>query len=781
MMSVTFGTKSETLERLERVVCGARVLPQVRADWRQWSQNPDGVLTSLQERNWLDEVVIVRSSANNEDRLGESLAGRYLSIGDVTGRDAVSDAISRVFSHYGAPIADGEQVFIQPFLKGVALAGVAFSCDPNSGAPYYVINYDQSGDTTLVTSGAARHPQTYYFWKHGTELPDGFLGKLISLLRELEGLLNCPALDIEFAIGADEELYLLQARPVHLAASRVDAEAHRTILTRISEYIKSANRPHPYLHGRQTVFGVMPDWNPAEIVGTRPRPLALSLYRKLVTDQIWAYQRSNYGYKNLRSFPLLASFHGMPYVDVRVSFNSFIPADIEDGLADRLVDHYLDRLLQSPALHDKIEFEIVFSCYTLDLQGRLSNLNDAGFSDADTTALSVSLRRLTNRIIHTKDGLWRMDLARIDQLEARRKRILDADMNQTSRIYWLLEDCKRWGTLPFAGLARAGFIAMQMLKSLVNMGVIEDRDSAAFLASVDTITARMMRDAHTVGREVFLNRYGHLRPGTYDILSPRYDEAPGRYLGDSDETIEAKTKADFSTKPFQLSPHQHQQLSTLLRDHDLDIDATELMDFIKSAVQGREYAKFAFTHSLSDALSLFKSLGCGCGLDAEDLSYADIGVIEDLYASSGDVTEQLQRSIAVGRARYAETKTISLPPLISNPDMVWGFSLPPNEPNYITQGTAEGPVQSWEAPAASLRGAIVFIANADPGFDWIFSRGIAGLVTAYGGVNSHMAIRAHECALPAVIGAGEAMFNAWQQARVLRLDCINRCVEVVRA
>ena len=31
----------------------------------------------------------------------------------------------------------------------------------------------------------------------------------------------------------------------------------------------------------------MPDWNPAEIIGIKPKPLALSLYRELITDHIW--------------------------------------------------------------------------------------------------------------------------------------------------------------------------------------------------------------------------------------------------------------------------------------------------------------------------------------------------------------------------------------------------------------------------------------------------------------------------------------------------------------
>ena len=45
----------------------------------------------------------------------------------------------------------------------------------------------------------------------------------------------------------------------------------------------------------------MPDWNPAEMIGIKPNYLALSLYRTLITDDIWSKSRSNMGYKNLEN------------------------------------------------------------------------------------------------------------------------------------------------------------------------------------------------------------------------------------------------------------------------------------------------------------------------------------------------------------------------------------------------------------------------------------------------------------------------------------------------
>ena len=98
----------------------------------------------------------------------------------------------------------------------------------------------------------------------------------------------------------------------------------------------------------------MPDWNPAEIIGVRPRPLSLSLYKELITDKIWAEQRKNYGYRDVTGFPLMKSFLGLPYIDLRLCFNSFIPADLNNKTALKLINYYVDTLSLKPHLHDKI-------------------------------------------------------------------------------------------------------------------------------------------------------------------------------------------------------------------------------------------------------------------------------------------------------------------------------------------------------------------------------------------------------------------------------------------
>jgi adenylylsulfate kinase-like enzyme/phosphohistidine swiveling domain-containing protein len=772
---VAFKTKAESLEALAPLLRNGRVLPQVRFSVGDWRSDAAAVLAAVKATPWGSDRVIVRSSARSEDGAASSQAGKYDSVLGVVGGAAMAQAIDRVIGSFANEGSDDDQFFVQPMLDGVAMAGVVFSRSP-SGGPYFIINYDdRSGLTDRVTAGVGDNLETFLCLKSRADACPPSLAPILALVSELETLLACDAIDVEFAVGDDGQLYLLQVRPLavdrwgRVADAKVD-----TALADIARKVELLSRPHPYLHGSRAIFGVMPDWNPAEIIGVRPWPLSLSLYRELITDAIWAYQRDNYGYQNLRSFPLLVSFHGLPYIDVRVSFNSFIPRDVPDDLAGRLVNYYIDRLLSEPQLHDKVEFEIIFSCYTLDLPKRMVRLAEHGFSPGDLTELSGALRRLTNRIMHGETALWRRDRAKIDLLAQRLPTICNAEIDKISRIYWLIEDCKRYGTLPFAGLARAGFIAVQLLQSFVEVGVLNAEESATFMGSVDTVGSRIGQDFAQLPKADFLARYGHLRPGTYDILSPRYDEAPDLYFDWSTARPTASAPPRFA-----LSIEQLRRIEQLLKEHELDIDVLSLIEFIRAGIEGREYAKFVFTRSLSDAMSLIRQLGEDHGLSAEDCAFLNYDAIRTLYSESGSVREALLESVAQGRERHALTRNLVLPPIIASPDEVFAFHLPPSQPNFITRKSVTAPVASVADPPESFAGRILFVPSADPGFDWIFTRGISGFVTQFGGANSHMAIRAGELGIPAVIGAGEALFRRWQTAHKLCLDCTNQRVLVV--
>ena len=341
------------------------------------------------------------------------------------------------------------------------------------------------------------------------------------------------------------------------------------------------------------------------------------------------------------------------------------------------------------------------------------------------------------------------------------------------RIYWLLEDAKRYGTLPFAGLARAGFVAVQMLKSLVAVGIFSEAAYGAFMGSVSTVSGQLTRDRAMLDKSTFLARYGHLRPGTYDILSLRYDEAPELYFDWNKQPLTPEP-----VKPFALTLSQMREVANLLESHDLQPDPIGLFDFMQEAIELRELAKFNFTRNLSDVMSLIIEVGCQYDLSREDLAFCDIAAFKELHVAATDPKELLLGAIEQGKARYSKTLKISLPPLIAQPEDIWAFECPESAPNFITQKQITAPVVGCDNHE-KLAGAIVCISNADPGFDWLFAHPIAGLITAWGGANSHMAIRAGELGLPAVIGSGEMLYQRWSEAYRLHVDCAGQRVEVL--
>lgn len=770
-MALAFSSKAGTLALLQPQLMSASIAPLVSFSVAQWKAAPENWVAKI-HGTFGEAPLIVRSSGTREDSSTQSNAGAFLSVPNVL-PDIIPEAIRRVIDSYGEA-AECDEVLIQPMLGSVTRSGVAFSHDPHTAAPYRIINWSESGNTAAITGGMGG--KTWQQASSSPHPPPPDLAGVITLLEELLVLFGNVPVDCEFAVTVAndrETLWLLQARPLILPRAPEDAATQAARLEFIQQKVARGMQPHPFLMGQRTVYGVMPDWNPAEIIGVRPKPLALSLYRELVTDAIWAYQRHNYGYRNLRSFPLMPHFFGLPYIDVRLSFNSFIPADLNNGLAGRLVDYYIDRLLAEPTLHDKVEFEIVFSCYTLDLPQRLERLGKAGFSASEQAAIADSLRRLTNRIVHPQKGLWRDDAAKLEKLRTRRDALQSSATDPLERIYWLLEDAKRYGTLPFAGLARAGFVAVQMLKSLVAVGVFSETDYDAFLGSVSTISGQLGRDRSTLDKTTFLSRYGHLRPGTYDILSPRYDEAPELYFDWSQ-----RPPAVEPGKPFSLTLPQMREIVKLLEKHGLQPDPVGLFDFLQSGIELRELAKFHFTRNLSDALALIAGYGEQQGISREELAYCDLAAFKELHITAARPQEILLCSIEQGKARYRETLATSLPPLIARPEDVWAFEWPESAPNFITQKQVTARVTS-STERHALSGAIVCIPNADPGFDWLFAYPIAGLITAWGGANSHMAIRAGELGLPAVIGAGEVLYRRWSNSQRLHLDCAGRRVEVL--
>ena len=776
MIKINLSSKAKTLEDLSGVIEDVNILPLYRFYVSEFKENELAILNHIQ--GMFDGDLIVRSSSANEDNLNTSAAGIFDSVLNVNINSNldIKIAINKVVSSYGTQVNDKDEVFVQPMLKNVCMSGVVFSADLDTLSSYYIVNYDESGSTSTVTSGDGNNLKTYICTKKNNNVKNPKLYKIIEATKKCEVIFDCPFLDIEFAFSGDD-FYIFQVRQIVVKnkenLSAIDLSGS---LKKIYKKIKKLNGPHPNLLGNRTILGVMPDWNPAEIIGIRPKNLALSLYKELITDETWAFQRDNYGYRNLRSHPLLISLLGVPYIDVRVSFNSFIPKTLNNELSSRMVNYYLDRLSENTKHHDKVEFEIIFSCYYFGISQQLNKLKKYGFSDADLSSVKSSLLELTNNVINVKSGLYVKDLAKIEILKTKYIEIKKSELPLLDKIYWLIKDVKRYGTLPFAGIARAGFIAVQLLRSFIDEGIFTQDEYDRYLTSLKTVSKKMSIDVNRLSKVNFLTEYGHLRPGTYDISSSNYEDAYDLYFDDKHNNYISEVE------DFNFSEKQISSIEKLILFHGLDTTYQDLMTFIKASIEGREYVKFTFTKSLNLILKYIQIYGCRFGFETDDIAHLDIQSLLTLYSKldNRDMEHILGHNIKQNKDFYQYTKALKLPSVIVSAGDVYQFFQEENDANFITQKKIKSKVVlEKDISHNNIEGRIICIKSADPGYDYLFSKNISGLITCYGGANSHMAIRCAEMGIPAVIGCGENSFVKYCSAKIVEIDAENKQVKIL--
>ena len=583
---------------------------------------------SKSEEN-LNYPIILRSNFFDEDQNDKTNAGKYQS--------KIFYEKEEIQKNY----------FGQEYLSDADWYGVVFTCDLK-GLPYYIINLDKNSND--VTSGATNPKQYVILKEHETENP--LLCKIIKSCKEIELLLNCQSLDIEFAIK-NEKVYLFQARKLPLSIQSVN----------IKSYIDKLNI--------NSYFSIMSDWNPAEMIGILPNIESLELYKLIITNKAWSKRREEYGYKKVDQ-PLMVDFYGRPYIDLKLSFLSLIPATLSDNITSKLVDYYIKKIEKNPFLHDKIEFEIVHSCYAPDFQLE-------GFNESEVNQIKKSLIDLTNNLILNNSFKKEVSLLK--------------KFKKNPSI-----DIVEFASEPFAGLARLAFIATKLLRSFFNQ--IEQIN---FINSIKTITKKIKKQSLCLPKKQFIAKYGHLRPGTYDINSPNYEDGYELYFSNIEKKIE------------KTSSYNLKNIDEKLRIHGYKFKTKQLESFMRNSISLREYGKFILSIGINNCLKSSKPLG-----------------------------------------KHPIGKIINLPPLICKKKDCYEYEIQSVMPNFIGTG--------------KTKGKMIFLESADPGYDWIFTKKITGLITKFGGSNSHMSLRCYELGVPAIIGCGEELFEKWKNYEEIEID-----------
>ena len=336
----------------------------------------------------------------------------------------------------------------------------------------------------------------------------------------------------------------------------------------------------------------------------------------------------------------------------------------------------------------------------------------------------------------------------------------------------MVEDCKKYGTLPFAGLARSAFIAIELLNSLEEKNIINQNEKGNFLTNINTITSEMKNDLINLKKNNFINKYGHLRPGTYDINSKNYAQAFKKYFNKISNNEKNKSKKINFTKKIQ-NP---------LKKLGIYSNANEFLKFINDAIKQREYSKFIFSKSIDLIFKNLTNFGKKYNISNDDLSYVKIHKVLDMYfnLSNYPTISNLKKHIKENKKEYLANKIINLPDIIKSPRDLYVRIKESEKINFISNKKIIAKVIVYDKNKVDKEyNGIVCIENADPGYDFLFNKNIKGLITKYGGLNSHMSIRCSELNLPALIGVGEKNFADIIKYKMLNIDCISKKIEPI--
>ena len=769
-------SKANTLLFAKKYLKKSHVFSQISFTVEKWIKNKQKIITEIKN---FSKKIIIRSSTFDEDNFYFSGAGKFLSINNVSTKNLFKNKIEKVIKSF-KNLNQKNQILIQPSAKNIKCNGVVFTSNMESSFPAYIINLEfKSNDTSSITAGLSKNDKTFTISKYNLDIQkieNKTIKRIIIACKEIEELFLYESLDIEFAIDKNEKLFIFQIRPIVSKLTKSFSKNdffknNKRELKRFKKNIKDLKHKD-YL---PILLGYMPDWNPAEIIGFKPKNLSFSLYEELVTNKVWAKQRGQFGYKFLKKPKLLFNFFGTPFVNVNKTFNSFLPKNINPNLEKKFLKFYNEVLNKNKHLHDKIEFEVIPTFYTPNFNLWRKKLKVAKFSENEVDELKVGLEKINTNIIK----IFNDSKKKIEKLNNNYEIIIEKKSNKFDKVKELVKECKINGTLPFAHFARIAFISISTFKDAVKKNIISQIAFDEFLNNLNTVSKTMSIEANLskknrLKKNKFIKKYSHLRPGTYDITSNNYSDNGNKILNDilqnNQFTNCINNKNWEKQKSIFLKYIQSKKIFDLK-------NTSEIENFLKISIEMRELSKFYFTKYVNKILELIKEISNENNLSVDDIAYLSF---KDIFSIKKTKIKKIRSKISSNKLIYNINKNYELPHIIREIKDILQIEHLKSIPNFIGNFSISKKILLIDknyTRSKILKDKIIIIESADPGYDWIFGKKIAGLITMFGGANSHMAIRASELNLPAAIGVGKKKFLQMQQSNYAKLDPINKILE----
>ena len=168
---------------------------------------------------------------------------------------------------------------------------------------------------------------------------------------------------------------------------------------------------------------------------------------------------------------------------------------------------------------------------------------------------------------------------------------------------------------------------------------------------------------------------------------------------------------------FKLRNKEKIKLNFLLKRDKIDLNSQELIKYILKSIELREFSKFIFSKSIDQIFKLIAKIVPKKLSNKEIISFFSISEI---------LNNKINQKLFLKRKKeYENNLKIFLPEVITNNSAYDVIPYMFNIPNFITSKRVSGKMLNLnDRIKNSLENKIVLIENADPGFDWIFTKKI---------------------------------------------------------
>jgi len=786
-----FSTKAKNLLELNKLDLKKSIIPKFYKYTVKEIFDDEKKIILFINKN-LDKRISIRSSFFFEDGANSSMAGEFEGYSNViNNKKQLKIGIKNLIQQYkkktnSLHYLHSSEIIFQNYILDTNLSGVITNKCIKDGTDYYVINYDDTGNSTdTVTSGSKTGGRVLNVFKNQTrEIRSKKFKKIIFSIKELEKKIGNYPLDIEFGLNKKNQFFIFQVRLLSTFKKwkKINNKVlEKNIINNQKKFKKIFEKNRDI--GDIASFGLMPDWNPVEMIGYQPEQLSYSLYKRLITNSTWSIARSAMKYKNVNR-KLMTSFSGKPYIDTRLSFFSFIPGKVSNIISKKIVNFWLSELNKKPFLHDKVEFDIADSCF--DLNSKKKIFSKYKFLDKnEKKKYYLLLKEHTESLVNNFGEELNINKNLLLRLENFRHKKIDIFIKKKRNPILLANKFIKklivFGIVPFSKFARHAFIGKKFLNSLLDKKLINLTQHSKLLSSTNTITSdyiKIKEESVTDKKSFkkFNNFFFHLRPGTYDIKNKRFISGIKSWKLDNFNSF---FELNYKYKKI-LSKKTIININNYLKKNSIKFSAELLLTYSLTSIKLRENSKFIFTRTLSDILELIKYWSKENKLSLKIISNISFEKILKISKNKININSlkkvELKKNVKKNYDYY-----IKLPYLVTSLNDFYVSSMLITKPNFITKKIVEAHTLIIDNPnnEVNVKGKIIIIENADPGYDWILSQKIKGLITKYGGVNSHMSIRCEELNMAASIGVGENSFDEICRSSKIILNCMENKIGII--